>query len=114
MALKYHPDVSPPDRVDEYTIRFIKVQEAYKILSDPKARAMYDNSIAKGSHLAFSKTHDEKAQWRESWQVQIAELQCRSRTQVGRDRRMSWAARIRDQRIKTGPYRSDTDQLGSI
>ncbi|KAM0026705.1 putative DnaJ domain, Chaperone J-domain superfamily [Helianthus debilis subsp. tardiflorus] len=38
MALKYHPDVSPPDRVEEYTMKFIRVQEAYETLSDPEAR----------------------------------------------------------------------------
>ncbi|KAI3682586.1 hypothetical protein L1987_82661 [Smallanthus sonchifolius] len=42
MALKYHPDVSMPDQVHENTARFIRVQEAYKTLSDPEARAMYD------------------------------------------------------------------------
>ncbi|KAL8260480.1 hypothetical protein R6Q59_028433 [Mikania micrantha] len=25
MALKYHPDVSPPDRAEEYTVRFIRI-----------------------------------------------------------------------------------------
>ncbi|CAL1402847.1 unnamed protein product [Linum trigynum] len=32
---KYHPDVSPPDRVKEYTQRFIRVQEAYETLWIP-------------------------------------------------------------------------------
>jgi hypothetical protein len=36
LARKYHPNVSPPGRVDEYTKRFILVQEAYEILSDPR------------------------------------------------------------------------------
>lgn len=54
LARKYHPDVSPPDRVEEYTRRFIQVQEAYETLSDPSRRAMYDRDMAKGLHLAFS------------------------------------------------------------
>lgn len=54
LARKYHPDVSPPDRVEEYTQRFIRVQEAYEILSDPNRRALYDRDMAKGLHLAFS------------------------------------------------------------
>ncbi|RWW77653.1 hypothetical protein BHE74_00014173 [Ensete ventricosum] len=54
MALKYHPDVSPPDLADEYTRRFIEVQEAYETLSDPRLRALYDRDLARGLHLAFS------------------------------------------------------------
>lgn len=54
LARKYHPDVSPPGRVEEYTQRFIRVQEAYETLSDPRRRAMYDRNMAKGLHLAFS------------------------------------------------------------
>ena len=54
LARKYHPDVSPPDRVVEYTERFILVQEAYETLSDPSSRALYDRDLALGIHLAFS------------------------------------------------------------
>lgn len=54
MARKYHPDVSPPDRVEEYTQRFIRVQEAYETLSDPGLRALYDRDLSMGLHLAFS------------------------------------------------------------
>lgn len=63
LARKYHPDVSPPDRVEEYTRRFIQVQEAYETLSDPRRRALYDSDMARGIHLAFSARrryhHDE-------------------------------------------------------
>ncbi|KAE8734100.1 Chaperone protein dnaJ 20 [Hibiscus syriacus] len=54
LARKYHPDVSPPDRVEENTERFIRVQEAYETLSDPRRRAVYDKDLAFGLHLAFS------------------------------------------------------------
>lgn len=54
LARKYHPDVSPPGRVKEYTRRFIWVQEAYETLSDPQRRALYDRDLAMGLHLAFS------------------------------------------------------------
>lgn len=54
LARKYHPDVSPPGRAEEYTRRFIQVQEAYETLSDPGRRAMYDRDMARGIHLAFS------------------------------------------------------------
>lgn len=54
LARKYHPDVSPPGRVEEYTKRFIQVQEAYETLSDPSRRAMYDKDMARGINLAFN------------------------------------------------------------
>jgi hypothetical protein len=54
LARKYHPDVSPPGRVEEYTKRFIQVQEAYETLSDPSRRIMYDRDMARGIHLAFN------------------------------------------------------------
>ncbi|KAL2923305.1 Chaperone protein dnaJ 20 chloroplastic [Bienertia sinuspersici] len=54
LARTYHPDVSPPDLVQEYTDRFIRVQEAYETLSDPRMRAIYDRDMARGLHLAFS------------------------------------------------------------
>lgn len=54
LARKYHPDVSPPGRVEEYTQRFILVQEAYETLSDPGRRALYDRDMALGIHFAFS------------------------------------------------------------
>lgn len=54
LVLKYHPDVSPPERIDENTKRFIRLQEAYETLSDPNTRALYDNHLATGSFIAFS------------------------------------------------------------
>ncbi|KAK1428498.1 hypothetical protein QVD17_17333 [Tagetes erecta] len=99
MALKYHPDVSPPGQVDEYTVRFIRVQEAYETLSDPETRAVYDCNLAKGLHLAFSvmKGSKEMGRWRPSWEVQVEELKRRST--VGYGGRMTWAARVRKQRV---------------
>ncbi|OAY32851.1 chaperone protein dnaJ 20, chloroplastic [Manihot esculenta] len=58
LARKYHPDVSPPGRAEEYTKRFLQVQEAYETLSDPKSRALYDRDMAGGLdlHTMFSAT----------------------------------------------------------
>ncbi|KAJ0791379.1 putative DnaJ domain, Chaperone J-domain superfamily [Helianthus annuus] len=109
MALKYHPDVSPPDQVDEYTTMFIRVQEAYETLSDPGSRAVYDCNLAKGLHLAFNvkkgsriePRSEEMARWKQSWEVQVEELKRRSTAEterMGPGGRMSWAARIRKQR----------------
>lgn len=54
MARKYHPDVAPPERVEEHTRRFIMVKEAYETLSNPHKRALYDSDLALG--FSFSPT----------------------------------------------------------
>ncbi|KAM3268178.1 chaperone protein dnaJ 20, chloroplastic [Capsicum chacoense] len=103
LARKYHPDVSPPDRVEEYTRRFIRVQEAYETLSDPGMRALYDNDMAKGIHFAFSarkradEPMEEKCEWKNRWQSQLSELKRRSMHKESGNS-MSWAARMRKQR----------------
>ncbi|KAK1408557.1 hypothetical protein QVD17_40435 [Tagetes erecta] len=119
MALKYHPDVSPPNRVEEYTVRFIRVQEAYETLSDPEARFMYDSCMAKGLAFAgkretrFDPRSDDKTGWKETWTGQISELQRRSKVnpnRVDRARGMSWAARIRKKQSKSCVDGSDPVQ----
>ncbi|XP_059318330.1 chaperone protein dnaJ 20, chloroplastic-like [Lycium ferocissimum] len=105
LARKYHPDVSPPDRVEEYTRRFIRVQEAYETLSDPRMRAMYDRDMAKGIHFAFSarkryqndESMEEKGEWKNRWQSQLSELKRRSMHKDSGNG-MSWGARMRRQR----------------
>ncbi|KDP39335.1 hypothetical protein JCGZ_01092 [Jatropha curcas] len=105
LARKYHPDVSPPDRVEEYTQRFIQVQEAYETLSDPRRRALYDRDMARGIHLAFSARrryqNDEElevtAEWKNRWESQLSELKRRSMNKDA-EGNMSWAARMRRQR----------------
>ncbi|GAV58978.1 DnaJ domain-containing protein [Cephalotus follicularis] len=103
LALKYHPDVSPPDRLEEYTQRFIRVQEAYETLSDPRRRAMYDydRDMVNGLHFAFSAKRRcqydvemEEKRWKNLWQSQLSELKKRS---LNRDAggNMSWGARMR-------------------
>eukprot|EP00178_Gracilaria_changii_P010359 TRINITY_DN300_c0_g2_i1.p3 TRINITY_DN300_c0_g2~~TRINITY_DN300_c0_g2_i1.p3 ORF type:complete len:361 (-),score=75.42 TRINITY_DN300_c0_g2_i1:1870-2952(-) len=70
-ALKNHPDVSKePDARD----RFMRIQEAYAVLSDPSKRASFDrqraassgfNSFAKGFGFDFDAAQYAK-KWRES------------------------------------------------
>ncbi|XP_057808715.1 chaperone protein dnaJ 20, chloroplastic-like [Salvia miltiorrhiza] len=82
MARKYHPDVSPPDRVDEYTRRFIMVHEAYETLSNPQTKALYDRDLAVGAAFPNSWRKHQGMEWRSSWQSQLDELQrrdCRER-----------------------------------
>jgi len=102
LARKYHPDVSPPDRVKEYTKRFIQVQEAYETLSDPSRRIMYDRDMARGIHLAFNARKcynhsDQVSEQKGEWKSQLSGLQRRSDSKDAAEN-MSWAARMRKQR----------------
>ncbi|EYU31495.1 hypothetical protein MIMGU_mgv1a012898mg [Erythranthe guttata] len=105
LARKYHPDVSPPGRVEEYTQRFIRVQEAYETLSDPSTRELYDRDMANGVHLAFNARRrskfdekmEEKSEWKSRWQSQLSGLKRRS-VQKDVNDNMSWGARLRRER----------------
>lgn len=57
-ALKNHPDVSKDPMASD---RFLEVQNAYKMLSDPKLRARYDNEQkwAAGSGARSTRTSEE-------------------------------------------------------
>ncbi|KAM7486096.1 hypothetical protein LguiA_002105 [Lonicera macranthoides] len=119
LARKYHPDVSPPDRVGEYTERFIRVQEAYETLLDPRRRALYDSDMAKGLHFAFSARRryqfdDEEMEgrdeWRNRWQSQLSELKRRSvyKENTNSTENMSWAAQMRKQRNESSSSSSSS------
>ncbi|KAJ6837189.1 chaperone protein dnaJ 20, chloroplastic-like [Iris pallida] len=107
MARKYHPDVSPPERAEEYTRRFIEVHEAYETLSDPGRRAIYDRDLARGFHLAFStrrrfhEERDDRAEWKNRWQYQVEELKRRSAYNEDSAENLSWGARMRRQRAES-------------
>ncbi|CAN6892116.1 unnamed protein product [Brassica oleracea] len=105
LARKYHPDVSPPDQVEEYTDRFIRVQEAYETLSDPRRRVLYDRDLSMGFSFSFSgrrrNRYDEevvekKSEWKKKWQTQLSGLKKRSHQKENNS--MSWAARMRRQK----------------
>lgn len=45
LALKYHPDKCTDINKDKYTIKFQKIKNAYKCLSDEKSRNIYDKQM---------------------------------------------------------------------
>ncbi|KDP45295.1 hypothetical protein JCGZ_15160 [Jatropha curcas] len=107
LARKYHPDVSPPECKEEYTKKFIEVQEAYETLSDPKSRALYDRDMASGgldlnSIFSTGKGHrsrtgfDDRCEWEQKWQSQLTELIRRSNTKEFED--STWGDKMRSQK----------------
>ncbi|CAN1269495.1 Chaperone protein dnaJ 20, chloroplastic [Linum perenne] len=100
LARKYHPDVSPPEKAEEHTKQFLRVQEAYETLSDPRSRADYDRDLASGFHLGFSagkqfnKGMDHRGEWKQRWETQIEELQS-VRQSKKQSNWSSWGDRMR-------------------
>ncbi|WCJ37973.1 Chaperone protein DnaJ [Euphorbia peplus] len=99
LARKYHPDVSPADRTEEYTKMFLEVQEAYETLSDPESRASYDRDMARA--LFNGRKRDQvgfvdREEWEDRWQSQLEELIRSSNNDESQ--RMSWGARMRCKR----------------
>ncbi|OIW14688.1 hypothetical protein TanjilG_33030 [Lupinus angustifolius] len=100
MARKYHPDVSPGDRVEENTKRFIKLKEAYETLSDPITRAVYDTNFAislnfaSSSHYHHHQVSEQKKEWKKGWESQLSKLKRRSECRDRSEENMPWAARM--------------------
>ena len=46
LSLKYHPDVSPTAERSNATKRMQRLNEAYRVLSDARARERYDRTLA--------------------------------------------------------------------
>ncbi|XP_051134073.1 chaperone protein dnaJ 20, chloroplastic-like [Andrographis paniculata] len=72
MARKYHPDVAPPDRVDDHTRRFIMLRNAYDTLSH---RALHHQEQQEDE----DDNHHQKQEWRRRWEAQLAELMINGR-----------------------------------
>ncbi|XP_050903291.1 chaperone protein dnaJ 20, chloroplastic [Lathyrus oleraceus] len=82
MALQYHPDVCRDGlKKEESTRMFVKLNEAYKILSNPKLKEEYDSELLGLADLRRSK-----------WMEQVVELNRRSHT---RKSGASWGSRMR-------------------
>ena len=48
LALQHHPDRNPPEKKDQATIQFRRVNEAYEVLSDEDQRRQYDADLKYG------------------------------------------------------------------
>lgn len=88
LAQKYHPDLSPPGKIEEYTKMFIRVKKAYETLSDPKTRALYDMDMSKGLHSVFSGRKVDRISRKSTseWRNQLSELERRSKVKTSRYR----------------------------
>eukprot|EP00249_Psilotum_nudum_P011367 c23130_g1_i1 orf=733-1371(+) len=67
---RYHPDLAPPEKVEEYKKKFIEVRMAYTVLKDEKRRAIYDVHI-KNSLYSRNWIFEEKTgQWKgRNWET---------------------------------------------
>ncbi|KAH9288371.1 hypothetical protein KI387_032488 [Taxus chinensis] len=107
LARKYHPDVCPPEQAEEYTRRFIEVQEAYETLSDPRRKNSYDSNLAMGiasgvnggKHWKHAQEELAKEEWKTRWEVQLSNLKWKG--DLNESQPMSWGARMRQNRQAT-------------
>jgi hypothetical protein len=60
LALRFHPDKVPESEREDAEDYFIKISEAYKVLSDEKKRDVYDR-YGKNGLAAFEKGNDPRA-----------------------------------------------------
>ncbi|CAN1269498.1 Chaperone protein dnaJ 20, chloroplastic [Linum perenne] len=112
LARKYHPDVSPPEKLEEHTKHFLRVHEAYETLSDFESRAKYDRDLACGFHfgspagMPFTK---RKMYPLEKWKIELQLKGLRNKSQMKNqsDDDQSWAEWIRMQRRSSSEFSDD-------
>ncbi|KAJ7285392.1 hypothetical protein O6H91_09G120200 [Diphasiastrum complanatum] len=110
MASRYHPDVCPAVDVSECTEKFLHLQNAYKVLSDPELRAHYDRHMTNffDTGIEFSrsgrlrsevvKEHWMRASWKPQWEAQVGNLRWRHAASAQEGSHCStWGARMRKQ-----------------
>lgn len=112
LARKYHPDVSPPGRVEEYTQAFLRVQKAYDNLCDPYRKALYDielaneelplsfYSVRKPSTNIFDGKMIDRSFWKSQWQAQLDGLKDVGKNKKRADAEISWGELIRMSQVE--------------
>lgn len=79
LARRYHPDISPED-VTDASERFRRINEAYRVLSDPTERARYDRTLDRGgtnhsSGIPGTQAESATADWQSCYQAGIKATQ---------------------------------------
>ncbi|KAJ7564372.1 hypothetical protein O6H91_02G014400 [Diphasiastrum complanatum] len=110
MASRYHPDVCPAADVAQCTEKFVQLQNAYKVLSDPELRAHYDRHMTNffDTGIDFSKSgslrsevfkeHWMCASWKPQWQAQVGRLRRRYAASAQEESHCrTWGERMRKQ-----------------
>ncbi|KAL5703907.1 hypothetical protein ACHQM5_022400 [Ranunculus cassubicifolius] len=89
MARQYHPDVVPLSKKEESTKKFVELQQAYEILSDPVSREKYDHELGLG--LGYLSGYGVKGMRsgemsfdKERWEEQLEGLKSRSHARKGK------------------------------
>ncbi len=85
MARRLHPDVAPSD---DGGMAMAKLNDAWRVLSDPDARLRYDSTIGRRADLAipYVQQPSPRAQWsrRQAWVIGIQAQMARLTRQSGR------------------------------
>ncbi|XP_076946565.1 chaperone protein dnaJ 20, chloroplastic-like [Bidens hawaiensis] len=90
-ALQLHPDVCPPSIREVCTKKFVELQKAYEVLSDPNSRRMYDNELilvesfgSCGSWYSHNCDEQKGKYSRQVWETQLDGLKKRSEDRIER------------------------------
>lgn len=116
LARRYHPDVNPPETHDACTQKFVAVQQAYEILSNPSRKAEYDyalknlllahtyanSSWGRGSQEVDGSTWSP---WRLQWELQLSRYHGRdgAKWRSANASSTSWGARMRQKNSEPFP-----------
>ncbi|KAJ7285393.1 hypothetical protein O6H91_Y336300 [Diphasiastrum complanatum] len=108
MASRYHPDVCPAADVALCTEKFLQLQNAYKMLSDPELRAHYDHHMTTFTRIGFRRSgslrsevvreHWMRTSWKPQWEAQVGKLRWRHAASAQeRSHSSTWGERTRRQ-----------------
>jgi molecular chaperone DnaJ len=67
LSLKYHPDLASASERGSATRRMQRINEAYRVLSDPRARQLYDRTLP-------ARERGGGAGWERFWDAGLAGL----------------------------------------